>query len=136
MRSRKKYLLILIFLVETLGGCAPDAPHDNPTDPGYTGQKTDGVVSGIILSRGLHFSPVANALVALEEDGAAEYTDANGAFSFESAPSGSITFVVSKPAYMSDTTRALICPPGCNSKIRCILIRSRKLAIRKSTQAG
>jgi len=102
MRSRN-YYLVFIFFVEILGGCAPDAPHDNPIDPGSPGHKTDAALSGIVLSFGLHSSGVPNALVAILENGTAQYTDANGNFSFANAPSGNVTLVVSKSSYMSDT---------------------------------
>ncbi len=34
MRRLKNYFIILALFVEILDGCAPDAPHDNPIDPG------------------------------------------------------------------------------------------------------
>jgi len=111
MRSLN-YLLALIFFVEALGSCAPDAPHDNPLDPGSPSHKADDVLSGIVMSLGLHSSGVQNALVAIQENGAAQYTDANGDFSFADAPSGNLTLIVSKPSYKSDTIEVSLTAGG------------------------
>jgi hypothetical protein len=105
MRSLEVFFALLFFFIGFIGGCAPDAPHDNPIDPGSPDYKNDGTITGTVLSIGLPYVGIANALVVVEESGAAQFTDGNGKFSFANVPSGNITLIVSKAAYADDTVR-------------------------------
>ncbi len=103
MRSLIGVVLILGGLAFIQMGCAPDAPHDNPLDPNSPNYKTQGRVTGKVLSLSLPYAGISNALVTVGQNGVAQLTASNGSFSIANAPSGKITVVISKPAYLPDT---------------------------------
>lgn len=93
-----------------VAGCAPNAPHDNPVDPSSPGYKSTGVLSGKVLSLSLPYQGIAGALVLIQQNGQAEFTSSDGSFSFQSAPSGDITLIVTKSSYLADTININILP--------------------------
>ncbi len=111
MRNRKGVLLVLCLLTTIIAGCAPDAPHDNPLDPASPNRKTDGNLSGKILTLGLPYAGISGALVTIEGTTSTELTATDGSFSFSNAPSGNVSIIVSKSLYLSDTLR-LTLPVG------------------------
>ncbi|MFZ1080677.1 MAG: carboxypeptidase-like regulatory domain-containing protein [Candidatus Kryptoniota bacterium] len=113
MRRLNNNFFILALLVAFLDGCVPNAPHDNPIDPGSPNPKTDGALKGSVLSLGLPYSGIPNALVVIEQNGSAQYTATDGSFSFSNAPPGNITLVITKALYMNDTVRIYL-PVGGN----------------------
>jgi len=115
MRSLKSTLLISGYLIVVMSGCAPDASHDNPLDPSSPNYNSNGDLSGRVLTVGLPYSGVAGALVLIEQTGAAQTTASDGTFSFSTTPSGSLTLVISKGAYLSDTVRVSVPVGGKDS---------------------
>ncbi len=103
MRSPIGVVLILCGLALTYVGCAPDAPHDNPLDPMSPNYKNSGGLTGRVLTISLPYGGVPNVLVTIEQNGSSQLTGADGSFDFPDAPSGSITLVVAKPAFLADT---------------------------------
>ncbi len=103
MRSLAGVVLILSSLVLIVAGCAPDAPHDNPLDPGSPDYKNAGNLTGRVLSLSVPYTGISGALVTIEQNGVSEFTLSDGSFSFSDAPSGNITLITSKPSYMNDT---------------------------------
>ena len=91
-----------------VNGCSPDAPHDNPLDPGSPNRITDGNLSGKVLTLFSLTSGISGALVAIEGTNLAEVTDSDGSFTFSNAPSGSITVVITKSTYLTDTLRIVL----------------------------
>lgn len=103
MRSSIGVVMILCSLMAIQFGCAPDAPHDNPLDPGSPNYRNAGNLSGKVLTLSIPNTGIPNALVTIQQNGSAQLTASDGSFSFADAPSGSLSVVVSKPSYMSDT---------------------------------
>jgi Carboxypeptidase regulatory-like domain len=103
MRNLRSNFLVISVVAMIIGGCAPDAPHDNPLDPGSPNSKTDGNLSGRVLALNSLTQGISGALVTIEGTTSAELTAADGSFSFPNAPSGNITIVVSKSMYQTDT---------------------------------
>lgn len=105
MRNLSSILLILCVLIIILGGCAPDAPHDNPLDPASPNHTTNGNLSGKILALNSLTTGIAGALVTIEGTNLAELTASDGSYSFQNVPSGNIIVVISKSLYLSDTIK-------------------------------
>ncbi len=105
--------LVLCLFVLNLVGCAPDAPHDNPLDPGSPNRITDGNLSGKVLTLGLPYIGISGALVTIEGTNLAGMTASDGSFAFQNAPSGNTFIVITKESYLSDTLK-LSLPVGGN----------------------
>ena len=103
MRSSIGVVMIICSLMMIQFGCAPDAPHDNPLDPGSPNYRNAGNLNGKVLSLSFPYSGIPNALVTVEQNGSAELTASDGSFSFADAPAGSLTLVITKPSFMADT---------------------------------
>jgi hypothetical protein len=106
MRNLQRALLVLCLLVSAFEGCAPDAPHNNPLDPASPNRKTDGNLSGRVLTLNSLTLGIAGALITIEGTNLAELTATDGSFNFSNAPSGNIIVVISKSSYLSDTIKA------------------------------
>ncbi|HUI29474.1 MAG TPA: hypothetical protein VLX91_04585 [Candidatus Acidoferrales bacterium] len=105
MRNFKTILVTLWLSAAILNGCAPDAPRDNPLDPGSPNHTTDGNLSGKVLILNSLSVGISGALVTIEGTNLAQVTAADGSFSFPNAPSGSISVVITKSSYLNDTLR-------------------------------
>ncbi len=103
MRRQTRAFLMLSMLGLIAAGCALNAPHDNPVDPSSPGYKSTGLLAGKVLSLSLPYKGIAGALVVIQQSGQAEFTSSDGSFSFQSAPSGNITLIVTKSSYLADT---------------------------------
>ncbi len=86
-----------------ISGCAPDAPHDNPLDPSSPNYNATGILTGKVLSLSPPYAGISGALVTIEQTGEARSTVSDGSFEFKTVPSGNVTLIVNKSAYLSDT---------------------------------
>jgi hypothetical protein len=112
MRNLSSAFLILCLFVPVFVGCAPDAPHDNPHDPGSPNRIMDGNLSGKVLTLGFPYAGISGALVAIEGTNLVELTAADGSFNFSNAPSGNVVVVITKSSYLSDTIRVSLAAGG------------------------
>ena len=113
MSISRSAILILTSFAMVLAGCAPDAPHDNSLDPMSPNYKSVGVMEGRVMTLSPPYGGIPNVLVSIQQTGTAELTLSNGSFSFANVPAGTITLLVTKAAYLSDTIQVTL-PVGGN----------------------
>jgi hypothetical protein len=108
MKSWKTYIVPLIAVLSFLGGCFPDAPHDNPLDPSSRAFSDAGTLTGKVLSFYEPFGGISGALVTIQSTGSSTLTSSTGAFSISEVPTGKDTLIVSRSGYLSDTLVAQV----------------------------
>jgi hypothetical protein len=106
MKSVKIHIVSFIALLLLIGGCFPDAPHDNPLDPASRVFTDAGTLTGKVLSFYEPFGGISGALVTVKSTGSSTLTSSTGAFSIIEVPTGDDTLIVSRVGYLSDTLLA------------------------------
>ena len=107
MRTRALPFLLACGL---LFSCVPDAPHDNTLDPASPVFDNSGTISGKVVRFGAPTVGVSSAFITVSPGGASAMTPTTGEFTISRIPAGSITVVVSKQGFQSDTIRLAVEP--------------------------
>ncbi len=81
--------------------CAPDAPHDNPSDPAGRLQSLQIKMTGQLLQKNAPHFPIPDCQVFLEPEQEYENSDANGLFTFSLQETGMHRIICSKNGYDS-----------------------------------
>ena len=91
-----------------MGGCAGDAPHDNPLDPkspGYTGA---GAFSGRVVLLNLPETGIAGAGISTDPPTINVLTDSSGNFSYPAVAGGAYLVAASKDGFVPETLRVTV----------------------------
>lgn len=103
-----KSFLVLVAVAFLMDKCAPDPPHENPLDPLSPGYSGTGSVSGKVLTLTAPYAGIPNALISVLGSQFAVLTNQDGTFLIRNVPAGTISLVIAKAGYFSDTLQIQI----------------------------
>ena len=95
---------LIVVAVWLLAGCA-EAPRDNPLDPASPYFRNAASVSGRVTVRN-QAGGLPSVAVLCVEQGVSVSTDSNGQYAFQQLAAGNLTFIASRPGFVSDTQHA------------------------------
>lgn len=110
--AMRTFRLIVIYQVVVtaffIGGCAGNAPHDNPLDPQSPGYTGTGAYSGKVTLLDLPQTGVAGATVSTNPTTVTVLTDSAGNFTYPSIGAGAYEVSVAKDGFVPETLRVTI----------------------------